>query len=107
MGRLIPFRILCLTLLTVVSLAFASAMSGRSVPTISEVRLEAYVLTGVSVGDLCLHDEPQNSHAFHCSLCHLIAGCGLPSADLRLVAIEQRFAAAIIRPQVERAGLRP
>ncbi|MFC0198859.1 hypothetical protein [Paracoccus rhizosphaerae] len=107
MGCLIPFRILCLTLLTMVSLAFASATVVQGVPTLSDVRLEAYVLAAGSVADLCLHDEPQHSHPSRCSLCHLIAGCDLPPADLRLIAIEQRVAAAIIRPQIERATLCP
>ena len=103
MGRLIPLRILCLALLMIVGTATAAPVA----PTIGDARLEVFMLAGGSPADLCHHDEPSLPHAEHCSLCHLIAECDLPSADLRLVAVEQRLTATVILPQVQRAALRP
>ncbi len=107
MGRLISLRILCLALLAILGAALAAAPQMRGVPAISDVRLEVFVLSGGSLADLCQHDEHRHPHADHCALCHLITGCALPPADLRPLAIEQRAAAAIVLPQIQRTASHP
>ncbi|WP_265502161.1 hypothetical protein [Paracoccus beibuensis] len=107
MSRPIPLRMLCLLVLAMVGVAFASATAVRGVPSAGEVRLEAFLLSGGSVADLCRHDQDGHEQVLHCALCHLVAGTDLPSADPPPIAIERRVLASIILPQVRRAGLRP
>lgn len=82
------FRLLALTLLALLSLAFATGTMSARIPDQEELQLEALFLAGVSPHGLCLTDDGQaHKHETHCSLCIVfgpstLPGCGLVQAEV-------------------------
>ncbi|MDH2327405.1 hypothetical protein QCN27_11055 [Cereibacter sp. SYSU M97828] len=103
----LSLRVLGLTFLTLLAIAFASGSYARSAPAASEQKLEMLQLMGMSVDDLCDEDGRQHAHLAECSLCHLVAGTNLPDAGLTLIELDRRIVAALVLPQMDRAAARP
>ncbi|WP_128255354.1 hypothetical protein [Falsirhodobacter deserti] len=95
-----------LTLLILLALAFATGTSLHAAPSMTEARLEAYMLAGGLADDLCSTQDQDHLHLPSCSLCQLVTATDLPGTGLALPELERRLAAAVILPQVQRAASR-
>lgn len=107
MCELAPFRLLGLVFVTLLTVAFATGTAVRAAPSVSEVQLEAYQLSGGLLADLCKDKDSDHAHMASCSLCHLVAGSDLPDVSLLLIQIERALVATVILPQIRRAEARP
>lgn len=91
-----------LIVVTLLTVAFATGTALRASPSVVQVRLEAYQLSGGLLSDLC--DDHAQGHAqmANCWLCHLIAGCDLPANRLTRIDIERQLIATVVLPQLLR-----
>lgn len=103
----LSLRTLGLALMTLLALAFASGSYARAAPTLADVKLDAYILSGGSALDLCRQADGDHAHLAECALCHLVAASNLPEAGLSLIRIDARMMATVILPQIRRAAARP
>lgn len=101
-------RALGLALVTLLAVAFATGSLTRAAPDLSEVTLDAYILSGGSALDLCRQKDGDHAHMSECSLCNLVSSCALPYARLSLTEVDGHFLTTIVMPQIRRAaaGLR-
>ena len=83
-------------------LALATGMAARPVPSEMDLRLDAWVMAGGSLDDLC-GDHGTGHKDGHCPLCNLAAPTGLPPVTLSLRDADQRILARIVLPQMRRA----
>ena len=85
-----------------VALAGGSGM--RPVPSEIELRLEAWVMAGGTLDDLCSDHGVAQGDKAHCPLCNLAAPIVLPSIIASLIDIERRILAHAVLPQMRRAA---
>ncbi|MCZ0960100.1 hypothetical protein [Paracoccus benzoatiresistens] len=99
-------RILGLAFLALTVLALATGLSASPVPTEMDLRLQAWVLSGVSLDDILCEDHGAGHLGHgdgHCPLCNLTAPPGLPAVAPSLTDADQRILARIVLPQIRRA----
>lgn len=99
----LPPRFLGLAFLALAVLALATGMTARPVPSEMDLRLEAWVMAGGALDDLC-GDHGADHGGGHCPLCNLAAPAGLPPVTAHLLDAEQRILASIVLPQIRRAA---
>ncbi|WP_207099881.1 hypothetical protein [Paracoccus shandongensis] len=83
-------------------LALVAGMAARAVPSEMELRLQAWVMAGGSLDDLC-GDHGAGHKDGHCPLCTLAAPTGLPPVTPSLRDADRRILARIVLPQMRRA----
>ena len=105
--RYVHIHLIGAFLIAVLSVAFATGTHSRPVLSAMDARLEAYLMTGGSMADLCLDGQDSHQKSSHCSLCYLVASSTLPRLDRLEIRLEQRIAATIILPQIRRAAANP
>ncbi|MCU0904086.1 MAG: hypothetical protein MUE83_09455 [Tabrizicola sp.] len=93
-----------LILLTVVAGALSATGFAHHVPSKNESALQAYVLAGGDLGDLCADEDGDGlpDHA-DCPACHIVASLDLPAADLTLRDADLAFVVKVVAPRESRA----
>ncbi|WP_347137836.1 hypothetical protein [Paracoccus sp. SSK6] len=92
-----------LAFMALLAVALATGMAARPVPSEMDLRLDAWVMAGGSLDDLC-GDHGADHKDGHCPLCNLAAPTGLPPVTASLLDAEQRILASIVLPQIRRAA---
>lgn len=85
-------------------LALATGFAARPVPSEMDLRLDAWVMAGLSADDLCGDHGIDGHSKGHCPLCTLAGATGLPPVTASLTDVEQRILARIVLPQLRRAA---
>ncbi|MEI4487745.1 hypothetical protein V8J36_16255 [Frigidibacter sp. MR17.14] len=96
-------RALGLVLVALLTLAFGAAGHAHHVPEAADLRLQAYVLAGGSVADLCDDSATTHAKAAGCPVCHLIGAAVVPQPLGTPQDIELRHVATLVAPRVARA----
>lgn len=93
-----------LALMFALTVALVAAGSGHRVPSANDAMIEAFVLSGGSLADLCA-DTDGNGLPDHgdCPACHIVASADLPEADLTLRDADLAFVAKVVAPRESRA----
>lgn len=95
-----------LAVVLLLALTFAVMGFGHRVPSARASALEAYVLSGGSLADLCGadHDGEDDHHGPQgCPVCHLTGAGLIPVPVTKAHDIERHFLARIVAPQPRRA----
>ena len=93
-------------LVLVAAIAFALVATGfaHRVPAAEDTALQAFVLSGGDIADLCF-DAEGDGPAVHqdCPACHITATADLPPAGLGLRDADLIFVARVVAPRESRA----
>nr|WP_090523733.1 hypothetical protein [Paracoccus isoporae] len=82
----------------------ATATMTRQGPDRQDMFVEAYMLSGGALADLCSDSSAPTHHGADCSLCYLASAAALPGHAPSLIATEIAFTARIVTPRVRRAA---
>jgi hypothetical protein len=101
-GVFAPFQ--RLFLVAAVTLALAATGFAHRVAAPEDASLQAFLLAGGDVGDLCADTDGDGlpDHG-DCPACHIMAAVDLPSATLGLRDADLVFVAAVVAPRESRA----
>ncbi|WP_035026157.1 hypothetical protein [Gemmobacter nectariphilus] len=87
-------------------LAFALVATGfaHRVPSASDIAVEAYVLAGGDISDICgdMGSDGKTTHR-DCPACHIVGSTMLPDAPQSLADVNYVFVATVIAPRESRA----
>ncbi|MEI4473793.1 hypothetical protein [Frigidibacter sp. MR17.24] len=96
-------RMLGLMLVALLTLAFGAAGHAHHVPDAGDLRLEAHLLAGGSIADLCADGGAGHHAAPGCPICHLIGAAVVPPAQEGLRSLEYRVVATVTLPRLARS----
>lgn len=93
-----------LVLMLALIVALVATGFGHRIPSSNDSMIEAFVLSGGSLADLCA-DTDGNGLPDHgdCPACHIVASADLPEADLTLRDADLAFVAKVVAPRESRA----
>ncbi|MEZ5796772.1 MAG: hypothetical protein R3D63_04335 [Paracoccaceae bacterium] len=102
--RVLVHTIQRLFILVAVTVALVATGFGHRMPTENDAALQAYVLAGGDLGDLCADTEGDGlpDHG-DCPVCHIVATVDLPASNLTLHDADLAFVAEVVAPRESRA----
>lgn len=103
MRESLSVRLLALTLVALLSFAFATGTRAAALPDQDDLRLQALILDGLSPLDLCQSgdDGMPHQHELRCSFCIAFAQPDLPLTSA--AEVELRYVTLVVRPRMRRA----
>lgn len=104
MRKAVPPCLAPLALVGLLVFALATGFAARPVPSEMDLRLDGWVMAGLSADELCGDGGTDGHSKGHCPLCTLAGATGLPPVDAPLMNAEQRILARIVLPQMRRAA---
>jgi hypothetical protein len=102
--RRLSHQLIGLAFMGLLALALATGFAARPVPSEMELRLDAWLMAGLPLDDLCSDHGIDGHDKDHCPLCNLTAPSGLPPFASPLIDADQRIMARIVLPQMRRAA---
>lgn len=106
MGALTKIRLFGLLVIAAITLALAGVGYAHHAPSAEDARIEAYVLAGGALDDICGAGASHHLATSGCPACHLIGSALLPAPTDSFLRIEGRILATIVLPQQRRAASR-
>lgn len=91
-------------LIALLTVALVATAFVHHLPSASDVAVEAYVLAGGDISDIC-GDTGTDGKAVHrdCPACHIVGSVTLPDATSGVVDVNYVFVATVIAPRESRA----
>jgi hypothetical protein len=93
-----------IVLIFALTVALVAAGYGHRMPSANDSMIEAFLLSGGSLADLCA-DTNGDGLPDHgdCPACHIVASAGLPDAGLTFHEADLAFVAKVVAPRENRA----
>lgn len=93
-----------LWLIALLSIALVATAFAHKIPTASDLALDAYVLAGGSMADLCGDGDGDGAMAHRdCQACSIIGTAMLPDAPQAVTRVNYAYVATIVAPRAARA----